>query len=180
MNFIFNHFRRSSYQTHPSNRYSFGHFEFINQPRIYLSEAHPVVATNRPISVIVSQAIPVYQENDFQLRPETIAEIQNRVENVASQATRVAMLRKETTVERIPGKVLNVVHRLPSPDGDIIEKTHVIQQEPDIINLHIQRPRTPESTVVERRVFIQSDKPVIRHRISAVEPRSYTPCISRI
>jgi hypothetical protein len=57
-----------------------------------------------------------------------------------------------TKIPGAPGKVHEVVRRLPTPTADVIDKTIIEQPGQDVINVVYERPLTPPPNVVERRL----------------------------
>lgn len=58
-----------------------------------------------------------------------------------------------TKVPGAPGKVHELVRRLPTPTADVIDKTIIEQPGQDVVNVIYERPTTPPPNVVERRLI---------------------------
>ena len=63
-----------------------------------------------------------------------------------------------TRIPGPPGKVKNIVRRLPTPEPDKIERIIVEEQGADVINLIYERPETPEQVYTEKKVIQPSQQ----------------------
>ena len=113
----------------------------------------------------------------IQLDQSLLTEIESRVQSLLPGQKRVPVCRREVCrVQGQPGRVCQVVRRLPTPPPDIIDR--VIQSKPqnDVINLRIERPCTPPPCIRERRESEVPARPVINQQIVRVPPRNLNPC----
>jgi len=62
------------------------------------------------------------------------------------------IFKEVTKVPGAPGKVTEVVKRLPTPTADVIDKTIIEYPGQDTVNVIYERPTTPPPNVVERRL----------------------------
>ena len=51
-----------------------------------------------------------------------------------------------------PGKISEVIRRLPTPTADVIDKTIIEYPGQDTVNIVYERPSTPPPNIVERRL----------------------------
>ena len=71
-----------------------------------------------------------------------------------------------------PGKVRNIVRRVPTPKADVIERVFVVEPENEVVNLVIERPDTPQPKLKTSTVYPRPGKPIILHqKVVTVPPR---------
>lgn len=88
--------------------------------------------------------------------------------------------RQVITVPGEPGKVQQVVRRLPTPTPDVIERIFIVKPQRDTINLVIERPRTPPAQFKDRTIYGKSRRPIINPKIVSVQPQNYYPQIEAV
>lgn len=82
--------------------------------------------------------------------------------NVCTTQSRVPHIHKQLVkVVGTPGKVQELVQRLPTPVPDCIEKTVVETPGQDTINLVYERPLTPPPQIVEKHIIEAPPPPII-------------------
>lgn len=79
--------------------------------------------------------------------------------------------RQVITVPGTPGKIQQVVRRLPTPTPDIVERVFIVKPQRDVVNLVIERPGTPPAQYKDRTVMGKQRRPLINPRIIRVAPR---------
>lgn len=62
------------------------------------------------------------------------------------------VFREVTKVPGAPGKVTEVIKRLPTPAADVIDRTIIELPGQDVINVVYERPSSPPPNVVEKRL----------------------------
>ena len=72
----------------------------------------------------------------------------------APAPARVAQVFKEVSkVPGAPGKVSEVIRRLPTPTADLIDRTIIEQPGQDVVNVIYERPTTPPPNVNFRKII---------------------------
>jgi hypothetical protein len=71
--------------------------------------------------------------------------------------------REVTKVPGAPGKVKEVVIRLPTPEPDIIERTIIEQPSQEMVNIVYERPATPPPQIVEKRIRAPCPAPSVNY-----------------
>jgi hypothetical protein len=75
---------------------------------------------------------------DFPLHPETVAEIESRIQSAAVATTRSPIVKNEVIpVEGPAGRVKHIVKRLPTPAPDVINRTVIVKPHKDIVEVFI-------------------------------------------
>lgn len=112
---------------------------------------------------------------------ETLAKIEEIVNEVATSRRQPYLERQQYHVNGSSGKRFRIRRRLPTPERDVLERTYVVKPQPDIIELLIERPKTPVPKIIERTV-IERNLPIIHQSIVKVPPRSYynQSCLPRV
>jgi len=79
---------------------------------------------------------------------------------------RIPQHRREVIhVQGPPGKVRQVVKRLPVPLPDIIERIMVIKPQQDIINVIVEHPPIPPPQIIEKRIVEKQPPPIVNHHL---------------
>jgi hypothetical protein len=81
--------------------------------------------------------------------------------------------RQVITMPGEPGRVQQVVRRLPTPTPDIIERVFIVKPQRDTINLVIERPTTPPCLYRDKTVYGKSRRPIINPKVVTVHPTNY-------
>lgn len=81
--------------------------------------------------------------------------------------------RQVITMPGAPGKVQQVVRRLPTPTPDVIERVFIVKPERDTVNLIIERPMTPPVQYKDKTVYGKSRRPMVNPKIVPVASRHY-------
>lgn len=81
--------------------------------------------------------------------------------------------RQVITMPGGPGKVQQVVRRLPTPTPDVIERVFIVKPERDTVNLIIERPMTPPIQYKDKTVYGKSRRPLVNPKIIPVASRQY-------
>lgn len=101
-----------------------------------------------------------------QYTPKYIIQVEEIIGSLEKSTRRKPKVHKETINVSKPGKVKTLVRKLKTPEPDIIERTYIIKEEPDQIELVIEKPETPPPIVKVKEVLEKSCKdPVINFRI---------------
>jgi len=155
-----------------------GAYPFYGHPLAGLPLGH--VAGAAPVAAAAPVATPVGPAivQDFVLPAETLAEIDARVNSVATATSRAPIVKKETIpIEGPLGRVMNIVKRLPTPAPDVVERTTVIKPHKDHVHVTIERPITPPTVVTHQQVVEDPGLPVVNHQVVAVPPsaRCFSP-----
>lgn len=99
-------------------------------------------------------------------------QIEAAYEAASTQRRQPVIKRQVITVPGTPGRIQQVVRRLPTPTPDIIERVFVVKPQRDVINLVIERPGTPPAQYKDRTVMGKQRRPLIHPRIVRVPARS--------
>lgn len=112
---------------------------------------------------------PVSQSDDLsQLAPQ----IEAAYEAATGQRRQPVIKRQVITVPGSPGKVQQVVRRLPTPTPDVVERVFIVKPQRDVVNLVIERPGTPPAQYRDRTIMGKQRRPLINPRIVRVAARS--------
>lgn len=112
---------------------------------------------------------PVSQSDDLsQLAPQ----IEAAYEAATGQRRQPVIKRQVITVPGNPGKVQQVVRRLPTPTPDVVERVFIVKPQRDVVNLVIERPGTPPAQYRDRTIMGKQRRPLINPRIVRVAARS--------
>lgn len=75
---------------------------------------------------------------DFPLHPETVAEIESRIQSAAVATSRAPIVKNEVIpVDGPAGRVKHIVKRLPTPAPDVINRTVVVKPHKDIVEVYL-------------------------------------------
>jgi hypothetical protein len=118
----------------------------------------------------LTEVVQCDQQNDqlVNLAPQ----IEAAYEAATTQRRQPVIKRQVITVPGTPGRIQQVVRRLPTPTPDIIERVFVVKPQRDVINLVIERPGTPPAQYKDRTVMGKQRRPLIHPRIVRVPARS--------
>ena len=145
--------------------------QYQPQPPTYsYSQTQPVqtVIQAQPSRSGVSEPVPTTTLEDVsQLAPQ----IEQAYEEAAGKRRQPVVKRQVITVPGEPGRVQTIVRRLPTPTPDIIERVFVVKPQRDVVNLVIERPRTPPAQIKDKTVVGKSRRPLIQPKIVSVQPR---------
>lgn len=104
-----------------------------------------------------------------QLAPQ----IEAAYEAATGQQRRQPVIKRQViTIPGAPGRVQQIVRRLPTPTPDIIERVFIVKPQRDIVNLIIERPGTPPAQYKDRTIMGKPRKPLINPLIVRVAARS--------
>jgi len=123
--------------------------------------------------------------DDFQQECENDPEICAMVDDIIASippelcGVRPPSHRREVVHQRsrCPPRVATLRRRMPSPEGDTVERITVIQPPQDHINIIIEKPCMPPPCVSQREEYDNSRPPIIHRNVVCVPPRS-NPCPS--
>ena len=107
-------------------------------------------------------------EDASQLAPQ----IEKTYEEMSNKRRQPVVKRQVITIPGQPGRVQTVVRRLPTPSPDIIERVFVIKPHQDVVNLIIERPKTPPAQFRDKQILGKPRRPIIQPRIVSVESRN--------
>ena len=127
-------------------------------------------ASSRASLQLTSQ---VLNEDLNQLTPQ----IEAAYEAASGKRRQPVIKRQVITMPGEPGRVKQVVRRLPTPTPDIIERVFIVKPQRDTINLVIERPTTPPVMYKDKTVYGKSRRPIINPKVVTVHPSSYLPGI---
>ncbi|CAF0711287.1 unnamed protein product [Brachionus calyciflorus] len=117
------------------------------------------------------------QQGDYtQTYPRTeemTPQIEAAYEAATTQRRQPVIKRQVITVPGAPGKVQQIVRRLPTPTPDIVERVFVVKPQRDVVNLVIERPGTPPAQYKDRTIIGKPRKPLINPLVVRVASRSY-------
>ena len=145
----------------------------------------------RDTSATYSQSAPPTQQNTAGAttltQTDEFAQLAPQIEAAYEAAThhrrQPVIKRQVITVPGTPGKVQQVVRRLPTPTPDIVERVFIVKPQRDVVNLVIERPGTPPAQYKDRTVMGKQRRPLINPRIIRVAPRqtlsAFTPFASQ-
>ena len=117
-----------------------------------------------------AQLQPAQSDELSQLAPQ----IEAAYEAATGQRRQPVIKRQVITVPGTPGRVQQVVRRLPTPTPDIVERVFIVKPQRDVVNLVIERPGTPPAQYKDRTVMGKQRRPLINPRIIRVAPRTPT------
>jgi len=117
-----------------------------------------------------SSAVAADQTADLsQLAPQ----IEAAYEAATGQQRRQPVIKRQViTIPGAPGRVQQIVRRLPTPTPDIIERVFIVKPQRDVVNLIIERPGTPPAQYKDRTIMGKPRKPLINPMIVRVAARS--------
>ena len=113
------------------------------------------------------------QPGTYPKTEEMIPQIEAAYEAATSQRRQPVIKRQVITVPGAPGKVQQIVRRLPTPTPDIVERVFVVKPQRDVVNLVIERPGTPPAQYKDRTIIGKPRKPLINPLVVRVASRSY-------
>jgi hypothetical protein len=141
----------------------------------YVPQPHTSSQTN----LIASQS---QQQQQQQQQPgDELTQIQPQIEAAYEAATgcrrQPVIKRQVITIPGAPGRVQQIVRRLPTPTPDVVERVFVVKPQRDVVNLIIERPCTPPAQYRDRTIMGKQRKPVINPLIVRVQgrPQCYYP-----
>lgn len=111
------------------------------------------------------------QSDDLtQLAPQ----IEAAYEAATGQRRQSVVKRQVITIPGQPGRVQQVVRRLPTPTPDVIERVFIVKPQRDTVNLIIERPSTPPAQYKDKTVYGKQRRPLINPKIIQVPSRQNT------
>jgi hypothetical protein len=110
-------------------------------------------------------------EDLTQLEPQ----IEAAYEAATGQRRQSVIKRQVITIPGQPGRVQQVVRRLPTPTPDVIERVFIVKPQRDTVNLIIERPSTPPAQYKDKTVYGKQRRPLINPKIIQVPSRQNTP-----
>lgn len=106
-----------------------------------------------------------------QLAPQ----IEAAYEAATGQRRQPVIKRQVITIPGAPGRVQQIVRRLPTPTPDVVERVFVVKPQRDVVNLVIERPGTPPAQYKDRTIMGKPRKPLINPMVVRVQSRSQQP-----
>jgi len=106
-------------------------------------------------------------EDLTQLEPQ----IEAAYEAATGQRRQSVIKRQVITIPGQPGRVQQVVRRLPTPTPDVIERVFIVKPQRDTVNLIIERPSTPPAQYKDKTVYGKQRRPLINPKIIQVPSR---------
>lgn len=113
------------------------------------------------------------QPSAYPRNEDMTPQIEAAYEAATSQRRQPVIKRQVITVPGAPGKVQQIVRRLPTPTPDIVERVFVVKPQRDVVNLVIERPGTPPAQYKDRTIIGKPRKPLINPLVVRVASRSY-------
>jgi hypothetical protein len=115
------------------------------------------------------------QSTQQQQPGDELTQIQPQIEAAYEAATgcrrQPVIKRQVITIPGAPGRVQQIVRRLPTPTPDVVERVFVVKPQRDVVNLIIERPCTPPAQYRDRTIMGKQRKPVINPLIVRVQGR---------
>jgi hypothetical protein len=158
---------QSSYDVSSDPYAQYGGYATNNQQHQQQQQQQPQSSRSHRSSS--SQQAPLLSgADDFsQLAPQ----IEAAYEAATHHRRQPVIKRQVITVPGTPGKIQQVVRRLPTPTPDIVERVFIVKPQRDVVNLVIERPGTPPAQYKDRTVMGKQRRPLINPRIIRVAPR---------
>ena len=158
----------SGYASYPMDPYA----GYVHQQTAQAQQQQQQSFSQVPQTASYSQAQlqPAQSDELSQLAPQ----IEAAYEAATGQRRQPVIKRQVITVPGTPGRVQQVVRRLPTPTPDIVERVFIVKPQRDVVNLVIERPGTPPAQYKDRTVMGKQRRPLINPRIIRVAPRTPT------
>ena len=139
------------------------------QPQQYVPQPRTSSQANLATSQSQQQCGAVGGGDDElnQIQPQ----IEAAYEAATGQRRQPVIKRQVITIPGAPGRVQQVVRRLPTPTPDVVERVFVVKPQRDVVNLIIERPCTPPAQYRDRTIMGKQRKPVINPFIVRVQGR---------
>lgn len=139
------------------------------QASSYIAQARTSSQTN--LTVQQGECAPSTLSNNGN-GEEVTPQIEAAYEAATGQQRRQPVVKRQViTVPGAPGRVQQIVRRLPTPTPDVVERVFVVKPQRDVVNLIIERPCTPPAQFRDRTVIGKQRKPVIHPMIVRVPGR---------
>ena len=162
--------------------YNYGNYNYPVAPQeSYISNPRPqVIPSNiQPAQVMIhdnvgdaNRSIKSFVADSAESFDEKLGpEIEEAYEAFVEKSRKPVVKRQIIKVAGNPGKVRQIVRRVPTPKADVIERVFVVEPSNDIVNLIIEKPYTPQPEIKNRTIYTKPKKPVINQQVVRVPPR---------
>lgn len=166
--------------SHHTNRSQSQHSMSQPQSQAHsFSQTHMLDENNNNAAMTQTQQTDTCTESHHQHQQQQCNSLQPQIDAACEAAAAGTHHRRQPVIKRqvitvpgTPGRIQQVVRRLPTPTPDIVERVFVVKPQRDVINLVIERPGTPPAQYKDRTVMGKQRRPLIHPRIVRVPAAS--------